>query len=137
MRTRLGVRREDVNLERYGWNERFRSLFDSTTNGDLVPARVIRVDREAVNTVFPEIDEAAQGCRYGDCRHEAEPGCVVHEAIEDGTIDPRRPESFLRLRREVENLERRRDESKRHENRARERSFGKMVRQAKKIKGQR
>ena len=95
------------------------------------------LDREAVNTVFPEIDEAAQGCRYGDCRHEAEPGCAVHEAVEDGTIDPRRLESFLRLRREVENLDRRRDESKRHENRARERSFGKMVRQAKKIKGQR
>lgn len=126
MRTRLGIRREDVNLERYGWNERFRSLFESTTNGGLVSARVIRVDREAVNTVFPEIDEAAQGCQYGDCRHEAEPGCAVHEAIEDGTIDPRRLESFLRLRR---------DESKRHENRARERSFGKMVRQAKKIKG--
>ena len=76
MRTRLGIRREGVNLERYGWNERFRSLFESTTNGDLVPARVIRVDREAVNTVFPQIDEAAQGCRYGDCRHEAEPGCA-------------------------------------------------------------
>ena len=128
MRTRLGIRREDVNLERYGWNERFRSLFESTTNGGLVSARVIRVDREAVNTVFPEIDEAAQGYRYGDWRHEAEPGCAVHEAIEDGTIDLRRLESFLRLRR---------DESKRHENRARERSFGKMVRQAKKIKWQR
>jgi len=95
------------------------------------------LEKNAVNTVFPEIDEAAKGCRFGDCRHESEPGCAVRDAVEGGTIDPRRLESFLRLRREAENLDRRRDESKRHENRARERSFGKMVRQALKIKGQR
>jgi len=95
------------------------------------------LDREAVNTVFPEIEEAAKGCRFGDCRHESEPGCAVHDAVEAGTIDSRRLESFLRLRREAENLNRRRDESKQHEIRARDRSFGKMVRQAKKIKGQR
>ena len=95
------------------------------------------LDREAVNTVFPEIEEAAKGCRFGDCRHESEPGCAVHDAVDAGAIDSRRLESFLRLRREVENLDRRRDESKQHEIRARDRSFGKMVRQAKKIKGQR
>lgn len=95
------------------------------------------LDRDAVDMVFPEIEEAAQGCRFGDCRHESEPGCAVHDAVESGAIGSRRLESFLRLRREAENLELRRDESKRHEDRARERSFGKMVRQAKKIKGQR
>jgi ribosome biogenesis GTPase len=95
------------------------------------------LDAEAVETVFPEIEEAARGCRFGDCRHESEPGCAVHDAVESGAIDPRRLESFLRLRREAENLELRRDESKRHESRARERSFGKMVRQAMKIKGER
>ena len=65
------------------------------------------------------------------------PNRAVRDAVEGGTIDPRRLESFLRLRREVENLDLRRDESKRYENRARERSFGKMVRQAMKIKGHR
>ena len=33
-----------MDLEHFGWNERFRSLFESMTDGDLVPARVIRVD---------------------------------------------------------------------------------------------
>ena len=60
---------------------------------------------------------------------------TVPDAVEDGAIDPRRLDSFLRLRREAENLDQRRDESKRHEVRAKERSFGKMVRQAMKIKG--
>ncbi len=55
-------------------------------------------------------------------------------AIESGSIDPLRLESFLRLRREAENLELRRDESKRYEIRAKERSFGKMAREAIKLK---
>jgi ribosome biogenesis GTPase len=95
------------------------------------------LDREAVGTVFPEIEDAARDCRFNDCRHESEPGCAVQRAVEDGDIDPRRLDSFLRLRREAENLERRRDESKRHEIRARERRFGKMVREVKKIKDRR
>lgn len=92
------------------------------------------LDQQAVANVFPEIEEASHGCRFGDCRHESEPGCAVREAVESGTMDPLRLESFLRLRREAENLELRRDESKRYEIRARERSFGRMVREAVKLK---
>ncbi len=92
------------------------------------------LDQQAVSNVFPEIEQAALGCRFGDCRHESEPGCAVREAAESGVLDPRRVESFLRLRREVENLDLRRDESKKYEIRARERSFGRMVRQAVKLK---
>jgi ribosome biogenesis GTPase len=89
---------------------------------------------EAVNTAFPEIEEIAVGCRFSDCRHESEPGCAVREAADQGTLDEGRLASYLRLRKEVENLELRRDESRRHEVRARERSFGKMVREVMKIK---
>ena len=92
------------------------------------------LNAEAVNTAFPEIEEIAVGCRFSDCRHEAEPGCAVLEAVDHGTLDEGRLASFLRLRKEVENLDLRRDESRRHEVRARERSFGKMVREVMKIK---
>jgi ribosome biogenesis GTPase len=85
---------------------------------------------DAVDSAFPEISEAASGCRFGDCRHESEPECAVLSAIEKGVIDPRRLASFHRLRREVESLDLRRDASRRHEVRARERSFGKMAREA-------
>jgi len=91
----------------------------------------------ALGAAFPEIEEAAGQCRFGDCRHETEPGCAVLEAVELGNLDPARLASFLRLRREAENLEMRRDESKRHEIRARERSFGKMVREVVKQKNRR
>ncbi len=92
------------------------------------------LDSGAIGAAFPEIGEAAVRCRFGDCRHETEPGCAVLEAVELGNLDPARLASFLRLRREAESLEMRRDESKRHEVRARERNFGKMVREALKHK---
>jgi ribosome biogenesis GTPase len=95
------------------------------------------LDAGALGAAFPEIEEAAGRCRFGDCRHEAEPGCAVLREVEQGDLDPARLASFLRLRREAENLEMRRDESKRYEVRARERSFGKMIRQALKQKNSR
>jgi len=92
------------------------------------------LDSDAVGLAFPEIEAAAENCRFGDCRHESEPGCAVLEAVEVGDLDARRVESFLRLRKEAENLEQRRDATRRYETRARERSFGKMVREAVKLK---
>ena len=92
------------------------------------------LDAGAVAIAFPEIEEAAQGCRFGDCRHESEPGCAVLEAVEKGALDSKRLASFLRLRKEAENLDLRRDDSRRSEARAKERGFGKMIRQALKVK---
>ena len=92
------------------------------------------LDSEAVAAAFPEIEEAAQRCRFGDCRHESEPGCAVIEDVESGLLDPKRLASFHRLRREAENLDLRRDTTRRSEARARDRSFGKMIRQALKVK---
>ncbi len=92
------------------------------------------LDSGAVRLAFPEIEEAAENCRFGDCRHDSEPGCAVLEAVELGVLDARRVDSFLRLRKEAENLDLRRDESRRYEIRSRERSFGRMVREAVKLK---
>lgn len=92
---------------------------------------------EAVDSAFPEIEAMAEGCRFGDCRHETEPGCAVIEAVEAGEIDGKRLASFHRLQREAARLEERLDPAKKHEIRARERGFGKMIRQALKIKNKR
>ena len=89
---------------------------------------------EAVESAFPDISEAAQRCRFGDCRHESEPDCAVLLAVEEGVVDPGRLASFHRLRREAENLDLRRDAARRYEIRARERSFGKMAREAIRLK---
>ncbi|MER7913307.1 MULTISPECIES: ribosome small subunit-dependent GTPase A [unclassified Streptomyces] len=57
-----------------------------------------------VGQVFSEIEELAAECRFHDCAHEAEPGCAVAAAIEDGTLPVRRLESFRKLMRENQRL---------------------------------
>ena len=43
---------------------------------------------------FPEIEQAASGCKFTDCRHFAEPDCAVVAATEDGEIDGERYYSY-------------------------------------------
>lgn len=57
---------------------------------------------------FLEITAAAAGCRFADCRHDAEPGCAVHAAVESGDIDERRYRSFTQLRDLIDKLTSRR-----------------------------
>ena len=90
---------------------------------------------DAVDTAFPEIEAAAADCRFRDCRHESEPGCAVAAAVKAGEIDGRRLDSYHRLQREAEHLEQRLDPSRRHELRAKDRSFGKMIKEVKRLKG--
>ncbi|MFD9563921.1 ribosome small subunit-dependent GTPase A [Streptomyces sp. NPDC059994] len=53
-----------------------------------------------VGQVFAEIEELSGQCRFHDCAHEAEPGCAVIAAIEDGSLAERRLESYRKLIRE-------------------------------------
>jgi ribosome biogenesis GTPase len=58
---------------------------------------------------FSDIDELAASCRYADCGHQTEPGCAVREAVEQGRLDQTRLESFLKLCKELDYLERKQD----------------------------
>ncbi|MCE5192030.1 MAG: ribosome small subunit-dependent GTPase A, partial [Actinomycetia bacterium] len=55
-----------------------------------------------VETAFADIAELARDCRFTDCSHNGEPGCAVAAAIEAGTLDPARLESYHKLQREVQ-----------------------------------
>ncbi len=70
-------------------------------------------DVDDLRFTFGEIDAAARACRYRDCSHVREPGCGVQAAIRRGAVADARFESFLRLRAELESLERRRAEKER------------------------
>jgi ribosome biogenesis GTPase len=62
-------------------------------------------DAEAgVGQVFSEIEALAAGCRFHDCAHEAEPGCAVLAALDDGSLPVRRMESYRKLLRENERI---------------------------------
>ena len=50
---------------------------------------------------FPELREFLGQCRFRNCRHDKEPGCVIRAAVESGQIDAGRYASFRTLYRET------------------------------------
>jgi ribosome biogenesis GTPase / thiamine phosphate phosphatase len=68
-----------------------------------------------VAQAFADIDSLAARCRFGDCRHEAEPGCAVLAALSAGTLDAARVENRRKLLREQEFLRRKMDPEARQE----------------------
>ncbi len=50
--------------------------------------------------VFDDVLDLAATCRFGDCRHQSEPGCAVQMAIQSGQLDPRRLASYRKLQEE-------------------------------------
>ena len=58
---------------------------------------------------FGDIEEIARRCRFSDCNHDQEPGCAVREALHDGTLSAERWQSYLKLQRELEAIEARRN----------------------------
>jgi len=58
-----------------------------------------------IERAFADIFDLMDDCRFRDCKHEEEPGCAVRNAVEGGTLDPRRLESMKRLVAEEAALE--------------------------------
>jgi ribosome biogenesis GTPase len=58
---------------------------------------------------FGDVEEIAARCRFSDCAHAGEPGCAVQAALADGTLARERWDSYVKLQREQEALEARRD----------------------------
>ena len=84
---------------------------------------------EGIKEVFSDILELAASCKFNDCNHDQEPGCAVREAIEEGSLDTERLKRWQKLAaEETRNTE---TLAQRHN---RDRSFGKMVKRAKKDK---
>jgi ribosome biogenesis GTPase len=76
-------------------------LIDSPGVRDFAPA-LDHLDPRHLG--FVEVARLAPGCRFIDCRHMREPGCAVRQAVESGSMDARRYESYRRLRRLAEEL---------------------------------
>jgi ribosome biogenesis GTPase len=60
-----------------------------------------------MTATFGDIEALAAGCRFADCAHRAEPGCAVQSAISVGMLEPRRLDSYRKLERELDMMERR------------------------------
>jgi ribosome biogenesis GTPase / thiamine phosphate phosphatase len=63
-----------------------------------------------IASAFPDIDSLSELCRFRDCTHGDEPGCVVRRAVEEGTLSAQRLESYRALQEELTQLGRKQDE---------------------------
>jgi len=70
------------------------SVIDSPGVRDYAPALLAASDAAQG---FREIANAAQSCRFANCRHLREPGCAVKDGVDRATISYRRYESFKRV----------------------------------------
>ncbi len=84
---------------------------------------------EGVSRAFADIDALAAECRFGDCKHENEPGCAVRAALSSGTLDEARLENRRKLLREQEFLRRKMDPEARHEEKERIKRMFRRIRQ--------
>ncbi len=80
-----------------------------------------------VENVFDKIAALAKECKFGDCRHENDPGCAVRAAIQSGEVDAAQFENYQNLKKEAEFFEM--DKAQRRE---KDRDFGKFIKTAKK-----
>ena len=64
---------------------------------------------------FGDVEEVARTCRFSDCNHDQEPGCAIRAALSDGTLSEERWRSYVKLQRELEAIEARRNHLLRHE----------------------
>ncbi len=53
-----------------------------------------------IEAVFADIEELTQGCRFNDCAHDTEPGCMVRAALADGRLEPDRMARWKKLKAE-------------------------------------
>ncbi len=53
--------------------------------------------KENLQYAFPDFAPCLGNCQFHDCTHRAEPGCAVRQAVEAGSLEKTRYESYLRL----------------------------------------
>jgi ribosome biogenesis GTPase len=82
---------------------------------------------EGLSITFDAIFEYGKRCRYGDCTHTTEAGCAVIEAVQNGLIDSKSYDNYLKMSKEKDFFE-----SSAAERRKRDRDFGKMLKDYKK-----
>lgn len=93
--------------------------------------KVIKIwsDSETLGQSFSDIDELSKSCKFSDCTHKLEAGCAVLEAVENGELDERRYQNFLKLEREAAYLNMRKDQLGRHLERKKGKKFASIRRE--------
>lgn len=81
----------------------FAEMIDLPFGGKLIDTPGIRelgivdIEKHELSHFFPEMRAFLNKCRFNNCIHINEPGCMVLEAVENGEIEPSRYESYISM----------------------------------------
>lgn len=81
----------------------FAELFFLPEGGDLIDTPGIKefgildVEEFELSHYFPEMRQFLGQCKYNNCTHVNEPGCVVLQKLDEGYIHPYRYQSYLNI----------------------------------------
>ena len=81
----------------------FAELFFLPEGGDLIDTPGIKefgildIEEEELSHYFPEMRQYLGQCKYNNCTHINEPGCVVRVKLEEGYIHPYRYQSYVNI----------------------------------------
>lgn len=83
------------------------SLYWFSKQGFLIDSPGVRefnlwpVSEEELQIGFPEFKPYLTGCRFRDCRHQAEPDCTLKQALQQGKISESRYRSYHQLHQHI------------------------------------
>ncbi|GAB6263907.1 small ribosomal subunit biogenesis GTPase RsgA [Photobacterium sp. CCB-ST2H9] len=78
-------------------------LYHFADGGDLIDSPGVRefglwhLEPEQVTKAFVEFSDYLGGCKFRDCKHKDDPGCLLREALEDGKISQERFDSYHKI----------------------------------------
>jgi ribosome biogenesis GTPase len=88
-----------------------------------------------MDETFDDIQELASQCLFRDCTHTHEPHCAVQKALEIQTLSAERLDSFLKLQRETNHVEAKKNRATAGEKKERDKKRSKELKQHLKHKG--
>jgi ribosome biogenesis GTPase / thiamine phosphate phosphatase len=112
----------------------FRELIPLPEGGALIDTPGMRelqlwASEESVGQAFEGVQEIARACRFRDCAHGVEAGCAVRAALEEGSLDAARWESYRKLLGEARHHEMASDTHARQVHKQRWKRISKSIRE--------
>ncbi|MDW6002093.1 small ribosomal subunit biogenesis GTPase RsgA [Vibrio mangrovi] len=78
-------------------------LYHIPTGGDLIDSPGVRefglwhLTAEEITQAYVEFRPYLGGCKFRDCKHDDDPGCIIREAVNSGDISEIRYENYHRI----------------------------------------
>ncbi len=97
-------------------------LYHLPEGGDLIDSPGVRefglwhLEPQQITEGFKEFQPYLGGCKFRDCKHLDDPGCLIREALEDGKISQERFDSYHKIIESMSELKANRQFSRNKEN---------------------